>query len=391
MRKYLIFDTFNTPYHDNKVFNPEVARYYPGALTMCKFYEFARKERYEVMTSDLVDKLGIPPEETILITEQWSPYTAGLILRGALPGVVLSCETLWCAWSFYSKLRRISSIYKNVMVFEGARKYVNERHARFYRMYFPQPLKEVIASGSLPWSTRGFLTLIAGNNSPPNSISYKLGCLKEPALANDLYSERLGAIAYFSAKDDLHIYGRGWNVRQSWLDDKLWGAVTRNYKGECEDKIATLNKYRFSICFENTRFKGYVTEKIFDCFFAGCIPIYYGAPDIEEYIPESVFIDFRKFSSYEELGKFLRDMKPEEASAYLEAAKAFLASDRFKPFYQDNVARNLLDIVKSLDGIQPKWRLSKSSLINLLFVTYTQKRSDLIYNAWRFIRRTLRK
>jgi len=40
--------------------------------------------------------------------------------------------------------------------------------------------------------------------------------------------------------------------------------------------------FRFVICMENSRHKGYVTEKIVNAMLAGAIPIYWGAPDIGE-------------------------------------------------------------------------------------------------------------
>ena len=44
------------------------------------------------------------------------------------------------------------------------------------------------------------------------------------------------------------------------------------------------NRYKFIICFENSKTPGYVTEKIFNVFLSGSIPIYDGAPNINEYI-----------------------------------------------------------------------------------------------------------
>ena len=41
-------------------------------------------------------------------------------------------------------------------------------------------------------------------------------------------------------------------------------------------KIEWLKQYKFNICFENASYPGYLTEKIFDAFEAGCIPIYWG-------------------------------------------------------------------------------------------------------------------
>ena len=35
--------------------------------------------------------------------------------------------------------------------------------------------------------------------------------------------------------------------------------------------------------------KGYITEKIFDSFFAGVVPIYWGAENITDYVPKSLY------------------------------------------------------------------------------------------------------
>ena len=43
-----------------------------------------------------------------------------------------------------------------------------------------------------------------------------------------------------------------------------------------DDKIAYLSNFLFNICPENVSVKGYTTEKIFQAFRAGCIPVYYG-------------------------------------------------------------------------------------------------------------------
>jgi hypothetical protein len=75
-------------------------------------------------------------------------------------------------------------------------------------------------------------------------------------------------------------------------------------------KLEKLNTFRFNICFENCYHElwswDYITEKIFDCFKAKCVPIYYGAFNIEQIIPEEFFIDYRKYN-YGELNTLLAD------------------------------------------------------------------------------------
>jgi hypothetical protein len=45
-------------------------------------------------------------------------------------------------------------------------------------------------------------------------------------------------------------------------------------------KQTFLLDYRMNLAFENTRSPGYVTEKLVEPLLAGCIPIYWGAPDV---------------------------------------------------------------------------------------------------------------
>ena len=42
----------------------------------------------------------------------------------------------------------------------------------------------------------------------------------------------------------------------------------------------------------------WITEKIFDCFYAGTIPVYLGAPDVARWLPPECFIDMRRFGGY---------------------------------------------------------------------------------------------
>ncbi len=55
------------------------------------------------------------------------------------------------------------------------------------------------------------------------------------------------------------------------------GGKWKNNIGEpVDNKIEWLKSYKFNICFENSSYPGYLTEKLFEAFAAGCIPIYWG-------------------------------------------------------------------------------------------------------------------
>ena len=80
----------------------------------------------------------------------------------------------------------------------------------------------------------------------------------------------------FLGPEKYHSYGRGWNKKCFRGEVGIWGNLT----------IFSLHK--FTLAFENSCFNGYVTEKMLYPMFAGSIPIYLGAPDVEKYVPKDV-------------------------------------------------------------------------------------------------------
>lgn len=141
---------------------------------------------------------------------------------------------------------------------------------------------------------------------------------------NELYSKRKEAIVYFenAGEEGFEFYGRRWDP-----------AKYPSYRGAIADKLGTIKNYRFSICYENTHGSpGYITEKIFDCFAAGTVPVYWGADNIVDYIPKSCFIDRRDFSNMQELHQFLKTMSKETYQTYLSSIQEYLSSKEAQKF-----------------------------------------------------------
>lgn len=188
-------------------------------------------------------------------------------------------------------------------------------------------------------------TLIAGNKK----VNHPL----------ELYSKRVEAIRWFEANhlDDFTFYGMGWDkytpsnkyfryaFRKSKLS-KLFKPNFPSYKGKVDSKKNILEKYKFAICYENARdIDGYITEKIFDCFFAGCVPIYWGANNITEHIPKECFIDKREFDSYEKLYEFITNISDEEYLKYSDAIENYLNSSQADEFRAEYFANTIVETI----------------------------------------------
>ena len=214
------------------------------------------------------------------------------------------------------------------------------------------------------WSKkdRGFLMMMNSN--------------KLPALYwQELYTERMRAVEFFSRTQDIDLYGREWDlpsiqlgksripytfrkwrrdlqkIWQSFFPDPLLLAARSVYKGSAESKSEVLSNYNFSLCFENMILKGWVTEKIFDCFFAGTIPIYLGSPDIEDHIPSECYIDMRDFNDYSDLLSHLKSLTPEDIQRYRVNAKNFLASEGYQPYTKEKFVDIIVKTIEKDAGI----------------------------------------
>lgn len=73
------------------------------------------------------------------------------------------------------------------------------------------------------------------------------------------------------------------------------GRHFNNYGSPVVDKLAFLKDYRFNLAFENSQSPGYVTEKLIEPLLVGCIPIYWGAPDVNRDFNSSCMINVSDF------------------------------------------------------------------------------------------------
>jgi hypothetical protein len=190
--------------------------------------------------------------------------------------------------------------------------------AKLRKLYWPQPRDEVIPR---LWENRDRLqrvVAISGNHIPR---SFK----------GELYSKRIEAMAALARLGVMDLYGRGWN--QWWSHRSMWPPYWLNYRtlisiyrGPCASKYEVLSRYEFSLCLENMAMKGYLTEKLFDCLYAGTIPLYLGAKDIADSVPGDAFVDCRQFVSWEELWRYAEALPPSRRQSMREAGRAFICS-----------------------------------------------------------------
>ncbi|CAG2214531.1 FUT-1 [Mytilus edulis] len=163
-------------------------------------------------------------------------------------------------------------------------------------------------------------------------ISFPYGVLHRRNIQNDknytsLFQKKSKSVAWVvsNCKSDSHrykyikkmmqsiqidVYGKcGKTCSSSWNSDKCFNDLSKDYK--------------FYLAFENSICKDYVSEKVFRLYQDGFdfIPVYRGAMNIKDILPNGTFISSFDFSSALELALYLKNVGSNE-SAYTNYLKA---------------------------------------------------------------------
>lgn len=228
----------------------------------------------------------------------------------------------------YSELPKLTSHFEKVFVHN----IIGDGYSlegvcrdRLRKLHWPQPYADVLPQF---WNNKNRinkLVVVAGNHNPGR-------------YSPEFYSERIKAIAALSERGGIDLFGRGWD--RWWSRQSMWWPYWRYrshlvscYQGSCESKWEVLSRYRFSLCFENMPMAGYITEKIFDCFYAGTVPVYLGAPDVDAFIPTEAFVDMRRFSTYQEMFDYILSISDQQWHGMREAARDFLRTRGATEYY----------------------------------------------------------
>lgn len=104
------------------------------------------------------------------------------------------------------------------------------------------------------------------------------------------------------------------------------GRYKNNIGKQVIDKFQFLSDYKFSICFENSKFEGYISEKLSNAFEAGTIPIYYGDDTILELINNRAYIHVRDENDFDEKIELIKKID-QNATLYEEIIREKIVID----------------------------------------------------------------
>ena len=194
---------------------------------------------------------------------------------------------------------------------------------------------------------------------PKSQSGYVLICRNKKSFRpGECYSLRNRVITFFESKNiRFHLYGFGWDLKafnnkiievfynRSLINRPKSGFI-RNYRGTINNKREKASEYLFQFSIENSNnTQGYISEKIFDAFYSNNIPIYCGAPNIKNFIPEDCFINMSDFSTIEELIEFTSKLTKLDIKNLKKSRDKFLSSSKADLFSTDFNSKILINEV----------------------------------------------
>ena len=117
-------------------------------------------------------------------------------------------------------------------------------------------------------------------------------------------------------------------------------ATPKSLRGSADDKIQVMSQYKVALVFENS--EELMTEKLFDAWFAGCIPVYVG-PDLAPLgLPSSLFIRCQRPTVGEVSARITEALKIDHG-VYLRNLQVFLADSGTRDWAARFAIQKVLD------------------------------------------------
>lgn len=97
--------------------------------------------------------------------------------------------------------------------------------------------------------------------------------------------------------------------------------------------VSKYRPYKFVICFESAKQKGYISEKIINSMLSNCIPIYYGDDAIIEHFNEKCFINTNSFKDFNECIELIKKIDQDDSLYIKMLQQNWLSENKLTPWF----------------------------------------------------------
>jgi len=368
IKAIVVVDLHLSEYDNGKLFDENYTNR-PGLTIWSYFKKYLNDRFIEIMTlNDFINTktyehsipfYGISYEGYASTIKKFKKYGINLSL-------IFSGEPSKNAPRFYINFNKRAKNFEYIMAFSGYQIFLKAKKTTFLNFYWPNSFSLIDKYSKNNYTERDFdnlylLCFVASPKSrvPVNYNKFISRLLSTPRYflyeafyfffpimqTKDLYAFRLNLVKHLLPIKDFYLFGLGWDVfikyNKSFHDISIANDII-----PINDKFETIKNFRFCLCIENTDFEGYITEKIFEAFYANVIPIYKGTNKIFDYVPQNCFINVDSFASPDLLIDFLNNMTFQDWYKYIININEYLNSVGFSKFnnlsFSETIYKNII-------------------------------------------------
>ena len=132
------------------------------------------------------------------------------------------------------------------------------------------------------------------------------------------------------------------------------GYILERGENSGKAKMEFLKNYKFNLCFENSSYAGYTTEKLYEAYMYGTVPIYWGSPTIECDFNPKAFLNWHDYQDDDAFFKAIVevDTTPELYEqmymenlfhSWKEPYSKYLDIDRFRGWFKKHVYMGVIN------------------------------------------------
>lgn len=132
------------------------------------------------------------------------------------------------------------------------------------------------------------------------------------------------------------------------------GYILQRGDGAVQAKMKFLNDYKFNLCFENSSYAGYTTEKLYEAYMFGTVPIYWGSTTIETDFNPKAFLNWHDYQDDDAFMQAIIDVdtKPELYeemylqplfNSWKEPYNKYMDMNRFRRWFSKNVYKGVIN------------------------------------------------
>lgn len=245
----------------------------------------------------------------------------------------------WDLIVVYNNLKKETSLNTNTSIFIGGEPPSNSLYTKKFLKQFDKCYTSHVINYKNHINSYPFTLPLYGKNFNQRDNIFKI---------DNIYQTKKSKKISFILTDKKDLSLQKKRVELAKLLNKVFpGQIDffgRGFK-EINDKREGLDDYMFSICIENSSIHNYWTEKLSDPIIAGCVPIYFGAPNINDLFDGIIKIDIFNTKSSLTLIKHILNKSRSVYDKY----SIYSLINRNKVLYEYNIFNLIYEHTKKVD------------------------------------------